>query len=425
MVNIIKKTRTFTVILIILFSSCSEKSSDIIHLDFWAMGAEGENVTRLIKIFEAENPSIKVTVQQVPWIAAHEKLVTAFVSETLPEVFQLGNTWIPEFKELGAVEELTSYLSASSTISPENYFQGTWDMNVLDSIVYGIPWYVDTRLLFYNREMLKNIGYDHPPRTWDELYQMSKAIKNKHGQANKYAFFIPTNEWVPYVVFGIQNGAGLLRDSNSYGDFSNKKFSEAFNFLMKFFHEGLAPKDMQQVMNVYQAYIEEIYCFYITGPWNVTEFKKRLPAELQNSLMTAPLPSPDDNYPGYSLAGGSSLVINKNSRHKNAAWKWIEFLSREQTQIQFYEIVSSLPAVKSAWQDSSILNNPYMHAFYVQLEKSKPTPQIPEWEQIVFAKIQQYAESAARNAMTVDEALRNLDKDTDQILEKRRWLLSR
>ena len=49
----------------------------------------------------------------------------------------------------------------------------------------------------------------------------------------------------------------------------------------------------------------------------------------------------------------------------------------------------------------------------------------PEWEQIVFSKLQQYVELAARNVLTVKEALKKLDDDVNVILEKRRWMLSR
>ena len=145
---------------------------------------------------------------------------------------------------------------------------------------------------------------------------------------------------------------------------------------------------------------------------------------MQNNWMTAPLPSPTNDYPGYSLPGGSSLVLNTLSKNKIAAWKWIEFLSQKETQLRFYKLVSSLPAVVDAWEDSSFVNNKYMKAFYEQLRKTKPTPKIPEWEQIVFQKIQQYAEFIARKKMSVDEAMKSLDDDVNNILEKRRWLLS-
>ena len=123
------------------------------------MGVEGENVVKLVPEFEKRNPGIKIKVQQIPWTAAHEKLITAFASETLPAVFMVGNTWIPEFVELNAVEPLNLFLK-SSGIKKENYFDGIWDANVIDSVVYGIPWYVDTRVLFYRKDILAKAGYN-------------------------------------------------------------------------------------------------------------------------------------------------------------------------------------------------------------------------------------------------------------------------
>jgi len=147
---------------------------------------------------------------------------------------------------------------------------------------------------------------------------------------------------------------------------------------------------------------------------------------LADKWSTAPLPSKSvEDYPGVSLAGGSSLVVFKSSEHKKEVWKFIEYLSEKETQIEFYKLLYNLPAVKEAWEDSSIANNVYMKAFYEQFNNVIATPKIPEWEQIAFSKVQQYAELAARDAMSMDEALSNLDKDVDLILEKRRWLLSK
>ncbi|MFA3783953.1 sugar ABC transporter substrate-binding protein [Melioribacteraceae bacterium 4301-Me] len=412
-------------ICIFLLWSCSQTENKIVTLNFWAMGVEGEVVSKLIPDFEKEFPNIKIKVQQIPWTAAHEKLITAFASETLPDVFQLGNTWIPEFKALNAIAPLNNFINHSSVVSANKYFEGIWDTNVIDSIIYGIPWYVDTRVLFYRKDILESVGYKDPPKTWNELFEMSVKIRDKFKGQTKYAMLIPTNEWVPFIIFGIQNGSSLLKDNDEYADFSGKKFKDAFDFLIKFYRERLAPTDMQQVLNIYQAFAEGFFTFYITGPWNVTEMKKRLPISLQDSWMTAPLPSPDSNYPGYSLAGGSSLVLNKNSKNKIYAWKWIEYLSKNETQLQFYKLVSSLPAVKKVWEDSTFANDPYMRAFYIQLHKTKATPKIPEWEQIVFSKIQQYAEAVATNKMNSRQALNLLDEDANKILEKRRWILSK
>lgn len=409
--------------LLFISFSCSKQKSDKIEINFWAMGVEGEAVAKLIPEFERQNPNIKVKVLQIAWVAAHEKLITAFASETLPDVFQLGNTWIPEFEAINSIEPLNELISKSAVISKDKFFDGIWETNVLDSTVFGIPWYVDTRVMFYRSDILKAVGYDNAPRTWAELYDASKKIKQKF---KRYSFFIPTNEWLPFIVFGIQNKAKLLKNKNQYADFSSKEFKEAIEYLAKFYHEDLAPVDMQQVLNVYQAFGEGFFSMYITGPWNVTEFQNRLPKNVQDKWMTAPLPSPNNDYPGYSLPGGSSVVLNAMSKNKEAAWKWIEYLAHEKTQYVFYKLVSSLPAAKKAWENPEFVNNKYIKAFYEQLQKTKPAPKIPEWEQIVFQKIQQeMVEPIARKRISIEDALKKLDRDVNNILEKRRYILSK
>lgn len=419
------KVGKITVLFLIFILGCANSENDPTVLKFWAMGAEGEYVAQLLPEFEKENPNIKVKVQQVPWTAAQEKLITAFASDKLPDVFQLGNTWVPQFHSLSAIENLSKYVEKSTGIDESNYFPGIWDTNVLDSTVYGIPWYIDTRVLYYRSDIFKRAGYDHPPRTWDELYEVSKSIKKMLADENKYAIYLPSNEWAHFVIWGLQNNAKLLKSNNSYGNFSSPEFKEAFAFLTQFHKEKLAPIGMTEVNNVFQAFKDEYFSMYISGPWNIKDFKLWLTDSLENCWMIAPLPAPTDEYPGASLAGGSSLVINSKSELKQEAWKLIEFLSRKKVQIEFYKLLNDLPAVKSAWMDSIFVNDEYMKVFYTQFLNVKATPKIAEWEQIAFSKIQQYAEYTVREVMTVDEALAALDKDINEILKKRRWLLDK
>lgn len=411
--------------LLILFNlSCSESSNEIV-INFWGLGSEGEFVKMLIPKFEEENPGIKVKVQMAPWTAAQEKLISAYASDNLPDVFQLGNTWIPQFAQLEGISELSELILESKIIHKENYFSGIWDTNVLDSLVFGIPWYIDTRVLFYRKDVFEKAGFSSPPKTWEELYKLSKEIKANHKNEEKYAIFIATNEWANFVIFGLQNGAEILKDNNTYGNFSSDKFTEAFSYLVNYYKENLTPLGVSQVTNVYQAFAEEFFSMYISGPWNINEFKKWMTGDLQDKWSTAVLPGPNESTKGVSLAGGSSLVISQKSKHKYEAWKLIEYLSKPETQIEFYHLVNDLPAVKEAWKDTSLSNNIYMKAFYDQFNYVVATPKIAEWEQIVFSKLQQYVELAARNVLTVKEALKRLDSDVDIILEKRRWMLSK
>ncbi|MGH7718798.1 MAG: extracellular solute-binding protein, partial [Gemmatimonadaceae bacterium] len=132
-----------------LLSCRGASGAGAVELRLWAMGREGEVVSELVRTFERANPGIRVRVQQIPWTAAHEKLLTAHVGDATPDIAQLGNTWIPEFAALGALEPLAGRAAASAIVDSADYFEGIWATNVVDDTLFGIPWYVDTRVLFY------------------------------------------------------------------------------------------------------------------------------------------------------------------------------------------------------------------------------------------------------------------------------------
>jgi multiple sugar transport system substrate-binding protein len=389
---------------------------------FWALGAEGEHVMKLMPEFERRNPGITVRVQMIPWNAAHEKLLTAFAGRSLPDMGQIGNTWVPEFHLLNAIENLDPWIARSDMVQESSYFAGIWDTNVLESNVFGLPWYVDTRLLFYRSDLLARVGYRRAPTSWREWFDVSRKLRDLGKGRDRYAIFLPTNnEWAPPVVMGLEKGAKLLRDRNTRGNFSSTEFRSALAQFHRFFEEGLAPVKTTQIVNVFQAFAEGFFAMYITGPWNIQEFARRLPPELQGSWMTAPMPGPDSSI-GVSLAGGSSLVMFSSSDRKEEVWKVMEYLSEPSVQREFYRITADLPARREAWQDSVLANNRYTRAFFDQLNHVVATPKVPEWEQIA-QKVREYSELVSMDRLTVDQATTALDRDVDQILEKRRWML--
>ncbi|MBI3786113.1 MAG: sugar ABC transporter substrate-binding protein [Deltaproteobacteria bacterium] len=388
----------------------------------WAMGREGEVVERLLPELYRRHPEIQVRVQQIPWSAAHEKLLTAFVGDSMPDVFQLGNTWLPELVALGAVGAIEPQVMDGLDL--DDYFPGILDTNRIDGSLWALPWYVDTRLLFYRSDLLAEAGYTNPPRSWDAWMEMMHAIK-QHGGSDHYAAFLPLREWQTPVILALQRGAELLREHDQHGNFEGEPFRAAFNFYVELFRRGLAPASGDsQVANVYSDFAAGYFTFYVTGPWNLGELQARLPAGLNDRWTTAPMPSPNDTYPGISLAGGSSLAVFRGTRHEASARQLIAFLSEPAQQVEFYRLTGDLPARRTAWESDALRQNTRAQAFREQLQALRSTPKIPEWERIAD-KIMLYAERAVRGDLTVDAALAALDADVEVILEKRRWLLRR
>lgn len=410
--------------LVAVVAACDNGGGDDrVTLRLWAMGREGEDVRQLIPEFERRNPGIRVRVQQMPWTAAHEKLLTAHVGESTPDVSQLGNTWVPEFAALDALEPLGPWV-ARSNLDVADFFSGIWATNVVDDTLFGVPWYVDTRVLFYRTDILARAGVTRPPSTWQEWAAAMQAVKARAAQ-NQYPILLPIEEWAQPVILGMQNGASILRDDGRYAAFSEPRFREAFDFYMSLYRRGFAPTvASQQVANVFQEFANGGIAMWITGPWNIGELKKRLPADLQDKWATTPLPGPTPPGPGVSNAGGSSLVMFRRSRHKAEAWKLIEYLTATEQQRRFFRLNGDLPARETAWRDSALAGDRHARAFLEQLRQVHPTPKVPEWEQIA-TRVAQAAEQVARGQRTADAALAALDRDVNGMLEKRRWLLAK
>jgi len=420
----VSRARWAFLVLPLLATSCARDHAERASIRFWAMGREGEVVQELVRDFERENPGIEVEVQQIPWNAAHEKLLTAHVGRATPDAAQLGNTWVPEFAALRALEPLPSWIASSGAVPESAYFSGIWDTNVVDGVVYGVPWYVDTRLLFYRRDLLAKAGYPRMPGSWSEWRRAMVAVKRVVGK-DRYAIFLPTNVYTPWIVFGLQTGSPLLADNGTRGVFADSAYRRAMAFYLDLFRSGLAPRvPGTAIANVYQEFERGTFAMYITGPWELGEFRRRLSPEMQSAWDTAPLPGPEGPESGVSVAGGSSLVLFRGSRHKAEAWKLVEFLSRPEQQARFYRLTGDLPARREAWQDTSLTSDPRVRAFEEQLRRVVSTPKVPEWEQISL-KLQDRVESVILGGVSPDSALARLDRDVERILEKRRWLLER
>ncbi|HEY6723126.1 MAG TPA: extracellular solute-binding protein, partial [Polyangiaceae bacterium] len=128
--------------------------------------------------------------------------------------------------------------------------------------------------------------------------------------------------------------------------------------------------------------------------------------------------------PGASLAGGSSLVVFEASEQKALAWQLIEYFSEPAVQRRFYELTGDLPPRRSSWRGAPLAGDDEAAAFRQQLEQVRPVPPVPEWERIA-SEVARVAERAARGLLGIEAAQRELDRRSDRILEKRRWVLAR
>ena len=132
--------------------------------------------------FEKANPDIKVDMEIVPWSEQQQRLVTALTTGGLPDVSMLGNNVVAQFQAAGSLAPLDDYFAAYDEArhqSPTTSGRATRATTYLDGHWWASPVAVETRALYYRKDLFKEAGLDpdKPPQTWEELAAAPQAIK--------------------------------------------------------------------------------------------------------------------------------------------------------------------------------------------------------------------------------------------------------
>lgn len=390
--------------LLYLFSSSAVAEPQ--RLTVWAMGAEGKLIRQAAEIFEKRNPGVQIVTQAIPWTGAHEKLVTAVVGDMAPDISQMGTTWMPEFRAMNALEPLDGYIS-SGALDTADFFSGARDSNIYRGKWYGLPWYVDTRVMFYRTDLASRAGYKKFPENWAGFYEFSKALRG--AKTGGYALALPTNDWQIFTMFYWQNGGELLKDS----PLTAGRFEETVIYLKRFFDEKLAPLEGGQDTDLMTAFESGYFPMFISGPWMISQLETSKP-QLNGRWTTAPLPAGKRSA---SFMGGCNLVMFRSSPRKDLAWKFMEFMAGPEMQAKWYSVSGDLPASRKAWKAPALSGNPLLASFRKALDTAKAPPPVPEWENIA-GNINNAVEEAVFGRVTAQAAREKLSARIEKILAK-------
>jgi multiple sugar transport system substrate-binding protein len=144
---------------------------------FMAQAAYSEaDVRAMTDAFAKANPDIKVNLEFVPYEGLHDKTVLAQGSGGGYDVVLFDVIWPAEYASNKVLVDVSSRVTDEMK---KGVLPGAWTTVQYDSKYYGMPWILDTKYLFYNKEILEKAGIKTPPKTWDELTEQAKTIKDK------------------------------------------------------------------------------------------------------------------------------------------------------------------------------------------------------------------------------------------------------
>jgi multiple sugar transport system substrate-binding protein len=317
-----------------------------------------EEMQATVDEFNAAHPDIKVELELVSYDALHDKITTAMATTPPPyDAILVDVIWYPEFAKAGYIADVTN------RITPEfrdGVFDTAWNVVTVNDKAYGLPWLLDTKYLFYNADLLKQAGFDTPPKTWEELVQQAKAIKDKGIVEYPIVW-----SWGQYEAAICDFAALLYGNGGRFTDdagkpaFNDDKGVAALDWMVKTIDDGLTnPASIsyveEDVRNVFSsgkaAFALNWLYMYDLANFN----KEQSQITGQVGITTTPVfeSVAKEGVISASVDGSMGFSIVATSANQDAAWEYLKFLTSEPTQRKYS--LHQLPMWKASYQGDSL-----------------------------------------------------------------------
>ena len=367
-------------------------------LDIWIMPNSlypEEDFLEVAMPFLIDNPDVDLDIKVIDWGSAWTKLTAAATSAEAPDITQLSTTWTGPISYLGALADLSGFINEDDFLPQTlrtSRAEGSSEMT-------AIPWFLETRALFYRTDACEKAGVDPTKdfETWESFKSALKKLNNVEVDGKKLsALGMPgKNDWnvvhnfAPWV-YGA--GGSFLNSDFTKSEFSSGATFEGIKFYSELAKEGLMDKKAleQNTSDVELGFVSKgKYATSILGPWNIDTLemnKKEFETydwegnDLIDRVGVAMLPAGPEGRFGF--LGGSTLSVFKSSKKQDKAIELIKYLTTKKAQIEYCKRTGNLPSVKSAYDDPWIAEHPMRKVFKAQMNYAVHYPSIPDWGQV-------------------------------------------
>lgn len=364
---------------------------------------------RAVNEFNQQSKMTEVTVEAVPSTNIKDKFTTAALSGSGPDIVSLDNAgWTADLAEMGL---LTPIDDKVQTLQDELQADAL-STNMYKGHYYGIPWYVNNMVMYYNKTMFEQAGISAPPESWEEL----EACVQKLKEIGKYGLNFPIGSPGGYTVcsFFMQNGNKIIDTSGEEPKvvFNDASGVEALTYLTNLYtnYKGM-PESVKSTLSwdqVFAPFIQEDVGIVFSGDWAISAIKSGNP-DLEFGI--APLPVGKE---AATILGGYNLAINKNSKNADQAWEFIQWLSSKEQEGLLPEY-NRISARKDVVESNFVEENPIYQVFIQETVNSKSRPVVTQWQQIQTYMGDAFA-SVILGEATPQEALDKYAKLTEELL---------
>lgn len=304
-----------------------------VELTYWGLWEPTEVMDQVITTFEAEHPGVTVTYAQQSKQDYRERLQNALQQGQGPDLFRFHNTWTPMLASQLAT--LPSDVMTSATFN-ETFYPVAAEWMTTSRGIVGIPLMFDGLGLYYNTEVMQAAGIE-PPTTWEELRRVARQLTiSQDDQILRAGVALGTANNVEHwsdilAAMMLQNAADPVKPNNQLGQ-DALTFYTLFSTRDKVWDSSLPMAT--------QAFATGKVVMMIAPSWRAHEIAVINP---ELSFAIAPLPQLPDTAVSWASYWAEGVAAQSSKREQQAAWEFLEYLSRKEVMRDFYAAASTHP----------------------------------------------------------------------------------
>ncbi|MDD3712789.1 MAG: extracellular solute-binding protein [Candidatus Izemoplasmatales bacterium] len=394
--------------LVIAFVGCNN-ANEKVTIEFWhnysASDGQITVLETLIAEFEEDNPNIEVNHVFMEWSALKNSVTLGASTGVLPDVLRGDIAFVPQFQSLNvllAISEFDDYeTQAAKVLASAN------SSNIMGDDYYGLAANTNTKILFYNEDLLEAADVD-VPESLDELWAALPVLKSDSviGMVEPW-----TGIWNVGPYIWSEGGEVLSPDNTTAEGYINSQIVvDVIQTLADLYQAGeLAGPSMDPgATGDTDGWASELYAFELDGPW-------RAASNTAAGINYGAIPLPEGSEGSISVLGGENFMQFKNSSTEEqvAAWKFIKFMTDEHAQVEMAK-VGQMPVNLEALENAeAVTAMPLLPVFQEALLTARARPVIPQWSQvedIIATKVAEAITGTKTVQVALDEAAAAIDE---------------
>jgi ABC-type glycerol-3-phosphate transport system substrate-binding protein len=392
-------------------------------------GEDLHTFAALINTFNEQNEDVKIDVLTSNWNM--EKLVTAVAGGSPPDLFYADRYIVSEWSARRFLEPLDDAYAASSVIKKEDIWPDLVSEVSYEGKAYGVPMYTDVRAFYWNKGIFGEVGLDpeQAPATWtDQMQYIKETYKaNEQGQIDRLGYAPSLGNPPGFLMWYIhlwQLGGEFMNADKTQVTFNNDAGIGAMKYMLDTFEmqggfesvntfaSALTPGPGQDTFMIGKTAMQ------VNGDWVPPRLKRYAP-DLQWGIGSIPIPEGGQKA---NYNGGHAWVMPRGAKNQEAAWRLIEFMMSDESQIRAGLGENVIPGRRAAAESAAYLDGEpsefgSMRRLYVEeFQHSKWVPTIPGVGEIIAINARVWDE-CMRKVSTPEQAIEAFATESQAVID--------